>query len=153
MKNNQPKEYKVVALRECPTPEQMQLCDSPDKAVDYWRKQVVAASYFDPERECLVAIMLNTRRRVKGHYLISIGTTDCILVSPLIVFRVAVTAAAAALILAHSHPSGEPEPSAADIKITRDLVRAGQVLRIEVLDHVIVGCQGRYASLKEMGYL
>jgi DNA repair protein RadC len=51
----------------------------------------------------------------------------------------------------HNHPSGEPEPSEADIKVTRELIRAGQLLKIEVLDHVIVGT-GRHCSLRELGY-
>ena len=96
--------------------------------------------------------MLNTRRRVKGHQLLTMGTMDTILVSPLIVFRGAVIASAAALVLAHNHPSGDPSPSEADIKVTRDLLRAGQLLKIEVLDHVILG-DGEYTSLKERGLI
>ena len=55
------------------------------------------------------------------------------------VFRVAVIGSAAAIVLMHNHPSGDPTPSEADIKVTRDLIRAGQLLKIEVLDHVIMG--------------
>ena len=63
----------------------------------------------------------------------------------------------AAVVLAHNHPSGDPAPSEADIKVTRDLIRAGQLLKIEVLDHVIIGRATRerakdYASLRELGY-
>ena len=58
---------------------------------------------------------------------------------------------AAALVLTHNHPSGEPTPSEADIKVTRDLIRAGQLLKIEVLDHVILG-NPRHASLRELGF-
>jgi DNA repair protein RadC len=79
---SQPHEYKVTALRECPTPDAMQTCDTPDKIADYWHRHIVTHPYYDPERECFVAIMLNTRRRVKGHYLVSIGTMDTILVHP-----------------------------------------------------------------------
>jgi len=67
-----------------------------------------------------VALLLNTRRRVKGHQLISIGTLDMILVHPREVFRGAIIAAAAAIVIMHNHPSGEPAPSEADIKVTRD---------------------------------
>ena len=81
----------------------------------------------------------------------SIGTQDTILVTPLLVFRAAVIANAAAVVLAHSHPSGDPTPSEADIKVTRDLIRAGQLLKIEVLDHVILG-HDRYVSLREAGF-
>jgi len=145
------KEYKIVALRECPLPEALHLCDTPAKAAEYWRQQVVQHPAFNPEVECFAALLLNTRRRVKGHVLISTGTLDTILVHPREVFRPAILAAAAAIVLAHNHPSGESSPSEADIKVTRDLIRAGQLLKIEVLDHIIMGA-GRHCSLREMGY-
>ena len=146
-----PKEFKVTALRECPVPEEMLLCDTPEKAVEYWRLHVATAEHFDPERECFVVLFLNTRRRVKGHQLISIGTMDTLLVEARSVFRGAVIGAAAAIVLLHNHPSGQPEPSEADIKVTRDLIRAGQLLKVDVLDHVIVG-NGARCSLRELGY-
>jgi DNA repair protein RadC len=146
-----PKEYRVVCLKECPTPESLQLCDTPQKAFEYWNLHLKTHPYVDSEVETMVVVVLNTRRRVKGHHLVSTGTMDTLLISPLAVFRVAVTAGASALILMHSHPSGDPSPSEADIKVTRDLIRAGQLLKIEVLDHVIVGA-GRYCSLREAGY-
>lgn len=144
-------EYKVVALRDCPLPESMQLCDTPDQVEAYWRLHVANHPYFNPECECFVVLLLNTRRRVKGHQLVSIGTMDTILIHAREVFRTAIVANASALILAHNHPSGDPSPSEADIKVTRDLIRAGQLLRIEVLDHVIVGAAG-HQSLRSMGY-
>lgn len=79
---SQPHEYRITALRECPTPEQMQDCDTPDKVADYWQRHVATHPYFNPECECLVVLILNTRRRVKGHYLVSIGTMDTLLVHP-----------------------------------------------------------------------
>jgi len=148
---SQPHEYKVTALRECPTPEQMQDCDTPDKVADYWHRHVAAHPYFTPECECLVVLILNTRRRVKGHYLVSIGTMDTLLVHPREVFRLAIMTAAAAVVVAHNHPSGDSSPSEADIKVTRDLIRAGQLLKIELLDHVIIGRPNR-TSLRELGY-
>jgi DNA repair protein RadC len=148
----QPKEWKVVALRECPTPERLQLCDTPEKAVEYWKMHIATSPQLNAECECLVVIILNTRRKVKGHQILTIGTMDTLLVHPREVFRAAVIASAAAVVLMHNHPSGEPSPSEADIKVTRDLFRAGQLLKIEVLDHVIIGNPG-HASLREMGYL
>ncbi len=145
------KEYKVVALRDCPLPESMHLCDTPERAADYWRQHVTGHPAFNPEVECFVVLLLNTRRRVKGHALISTGTLDTLLVHPREVFRPAIVAAAAAIVIMHNHPSGESTPSEADIKVTRDLIRAGQLLRIEVLDHVVVGA-ARHTSLRELGY-
>jgi DNA repair protein RadC len=149
--NGQPYEYKVVPLRECPTPENMQLCDTPDAAANYWRLHVPQNPYFNPECECFTVLLLNTRRRVKAHQIVSFGTHDTILVHPLNVFRLAVITSAAAVVLMHNHPSGDATPSEADIKVTRDLIRAGQLLKIEVLDHVIMGNPNR-CSLRELGY-
>jgi DNA repair protein RadC len=151
MTNFNPKEFKVVALRDCPVPESMLICETPDQAAEYWRMHVATNPYFNPECECLVVLLLNTRRRVKGHQLVTIGTMDTILVHPREVFRVAVISAAAAVILMHNHPSNDPTPSEADIKVTRDLIRAGQLMKIEVLDHVIMGSSAR-SSLRELGY-
>src|SRR5881392_2420727 len=153
----QPQEWKIVSLRECPTPDAMQQCETPDQAAAYWKVHIPSHSYFDCERENLVMFILNTRRRIKGHYLVSIGTMDTILCHPREVFRLAVMASAPAIIIAHNHPSGDPTPSEADIKITRDLIRAGQLLKIEVLDHVILGTRSEdrpkdYVSLRELGY-
>ncbi len=146
-----PHEYKVVALRECPTPDDLVLCDTPDKAAEYWRMHLPDHPYFNPECECFVVLVLNTRRRVKGHYLVSIGTLDTILIHPREVFRLALMTSAAAIVLMHNHPSGESTPSEADIKVTRDLIRAGQLLKIDVLDHVIMGNQN-HTSLRELGF-
>ena len=125
-------------MRECPLPQDMSICDTPDRAADYWRRHVTLHPAFNPEVECFVALLLNTRRRIKGHVLVSTGTLDTLLVHPREVFRAAIVAASAALVLMHNHPSGESSPSEADIKVTRDLIRAGQVLKVEVLDHVIM---------------
>ena len=148
---NQPKEFKVVALRECPTPEEMQLCDTPQRAADYWRAHITTHPYFNPECECFVVLHLNTRRRIRGHNLVSTGTMDTILVHAREVFRTAIASGASAIMLMHNHPSGEPCPSEADIKVTRDLIRAGQLLKMEVIDHIVVG-NPTHASLRELGY-
>src|SRR5271157_4724841 len=134
-----PYEYKVTSLRECPTPDAMQHCETPDKAADYWRMHIATHPHFNPDCECLAVLLLNTRKRVKGHHLVSIGTMDTLLVDPRIVFRCAIVASASAVVLIHNHPSNDPTPSQADIKVTRDLIRAGQLLKIEVIDHVIMG--------------
>jgi DNA repair protein RadC len=126
-------------------------CDTPVRAAEYWRLNVATNPYFNAEVECFVVLILNTRRRVKGHQLLTIGTMDTILVHPREVFRVAVIAAAAAVLVMHNHPSGDPTPSEADIKVTRDIIRAGQLMKIELLDHVIVG-NPKHCSLRELGY-
>ena len=151
MKTINPKEFKVMALRECPVPSDMLICETPQQIVDYWHLHIATTPHFNPECECLAVLMLNTRRRVKGHQLVTIGTMDTILVHPREVFRCAIIAAASAILLIHNHPSGEPQPSDADIKVTRDLIRAGQLLKIEVLDHVIIG-RPNHCSMRELGF-
>ncbi|HXT13497.1 MAG TPA: JAB domain-containing protein [Candidatus Angelobacter sp.] len=145
-------EFKVIALRECPLPEEMKICDQPQGAVDYWHLNVATNPYFNPECECFVVLLLNTRRRVRGHHLVSFGTMNTVLVHPREVFRVAVICGAAGVVLMHNHPSGEPQPSEADIKVTRDLIRAGQLMQIDVVDHVIIG-NGKHCSLRELGHI
>ena len=108
--------------------------------------------------ETLQVLLLNTRRRlIRVAEEISDGTIDTLLVHPREVFRAAIAANAAAIVLVHNHPSGDPTPSEADIKVTRDLIRAGQLLKIDVLDHVIIGRATTerakaYVSLRELGY-
>ncbi len=109
------------------------------------------------EVETFQILLLNTRRRLIRVERISQGTLDTLLVHPREVFRAAIAANAAAIVLAHNHPSGDPAPSEADIKVTRDLIRAGQLLKIEVLDHIILGRRTTdrardYVSLRELGH-
>lgn len=109
------------------------------------------------EVEHFQVVLLNTRRRLIRVEKISQGTLDTILVHPREVFKSAIAANAAAVVLVHNHPSGDPTPSEADIKVTRDLIRAGQLLKIEVLDHVIIGRATSerpkdFVSLRELGY-
>jgi DNA repair protein RadC len=145
------KELALMTLREQPLPADMLLADTPDKAVEFWQATIANQPRFNAEVENFAVLFLNTRRRVRGFQIISQGTADTLLVHPREVFRTAILANAAALILLHNHPSGEATPSEADVKVTRDLIRAGQLLKIEVVDHVIVGNQQR-ASLRELGY-
>ena len=152
MRDYDPKEFKVVALRDCPVPADMLICEQSRQVADYWRMHIASHPYFNPDCECMVVLLLNTRKRVRGHHLVSIGTLDTILVHPREVFSVAVAMKAASIVLMHNHPSGDPTPSEADIKVTRDLLRAGQLMKIEVIDHVIIG-HPSHSSLRELGYL
>ena len=109
------------------------------------------------DKESFQVLLLNSRRRLIRVEQISQGTLDTLLVRVAEVFKPAILADAACILLVHNHPSGDPTPSEADIKVTRDIIRAGQLLKIEVLDHVILGraTQERvkdYSSLRELGY-
>jgi len=138
----------VLRVRECASA--IQTVQTPEEAVQYWRTNIPNADWYDPAKEAFVVLVLNTRRRIIGHNLITLGSLDTCFVHAREVFRPVIVAAGHAAILMHSHPSGDPTPSEADIRVTRDLIRAGQLLKIEVLDHVIVG--ERHVSLREAGY-
>jgi DNA repair protein RadC len=147
-----PIEFKIVALRECPLPAELAICDQPALAVEYWKAFIEPSAYFNPECECFIALHLNIQRRIKAHQMISIGTLDSIHSHPREVFRGAVVGSAHSIILLHNHPSGDPTPSDCDIRTTRDLVRAGQLLKIDVVDHIIIG-RTAHSSLRELGFL
>jgi DNA repair protein RadC len=126
--------------------------DTPERIADLLREE--NRGY---EVEHFQAVLVNTRRRLIRVEPISQGTLDSLLVHPREVFKAAIAANAAAIVMVHNHPSGDPTPSEADIKVTRDLVRAGQLLKIDVLDHVILGRATPerpkdWVSLKELGY-
>ena len=102
----------------------------------------------DRER-CLVA-MTDTKHRLLEVVTVSIGSLDRTFMSPREVFRDALLANAAALVLAHNHPSGDPEPSRDDEAVTRRLVRAGELIGVDVLDHLVIGGE-RWVSLARRG--
>lgn len=103
------------------------------------------------DRENFVAVLLNTKNEVLECPTISVGTLSSSLVHPREVFKPAIRASAAGIILAHNHPSGKVEPSREDRDVTRRLVGAAEIIGIEVLDHVILG--DGYFSMKEHGML
>ena len=109
--------------------------DKPAKIVDYLR------SAFDenPMQEAFYAVYLDRKNHPIGRHLITIGTVDSTLVAPREVFRGAILASASALVVAHNHPSGDPAPSQADVRVTRALREAAKIIEIALLDHVIVG--------------
>jgi len=106
----------------------------------------------DVLHERFLALLLDGRHRVLREVAISQGTLTASLVHPREVFRAAVREAAAALVLVHNHPSGEPAPSREDREVTRRLVRAGEVVGVRVVDHVVVAERGYY-SFREAGEL
>jgi DNA repair protein RadC len=97
-------------------------------------------------------LALDVRHRLRREAVVSVGCLTASLVHPREVFQEAVVARAAAIVLFHNHPSGDPEPSGEDLALTRRLAAAGTLMGIEVLDHLILGA-GRYVSLKERGAL
>jgi DNA repair protein RadC len=106
----------------------------------------------EADRERCVAALLDTKHRLIEVVVVSIGSLDHTFMAPREVFRDALLANAAALVLAHNHPSGDPSPSRDDELLTRRLVRAGELVGVELLDHLVVGGQ-RWISLARRGSL
>jgi DNA repair protein RadC len=129
--------------------------NTPASIADYLR------SAFDenPMQEAFFCVYLDRKNHPLGRHLISLGTVDSTLVAPREVFRGAILASACGLVVAHNHPSGDPAPSQADIRVTRTLRDAAKILQIELIDHVVVGDtksdpQGRgFFSFREAGFL
>ena len=124
------------------------------------RPEVAVAALEDMRQaaqEMFVVLSLDRKNRIIDRTLVSLGTVDTSLVHPREVFRAAIVNGAASVIVAHNHPSGDATPSAEDVKITKQLVAAGQVLGIPVLDHVIIGradiLAPGFVSLRDKGYL
>jgi len=113
-----------------------------------YAKQVIG----DRGQECFLVMYLDTKNRVLKHEVTSIGTLNSTQTHARDVFRTAVKENTNAIIIAHNHPSGDPAPSREDREITKELHKAGELLEIQVLDHVIIG-RDRYHSFKEEGGL
>ena len=102
------------------------------------------------EQEHLRLILLDTKNRVVGMPTVYIGSLNTTMIRTGELFRYALKANCAALIVVHNHPSGDPTPSPEDVMVTKKIVEGGQLLAIDVLDHLVIG-QGRFISLKERG--
>ena len=113
--------------------------------------KAIRASVKDKAKEHFKLILLNPRNKIIGISTISVGTLNASLVHPREVFKDAIVHSAASVVLAHNHPSGDPEPSEDDLKITKKLVESGKILGIEVIDHIIIG-KNDYYSFRAKGH-
>jgi len=104
------------------------------------------------KKECFKVLLLNIKNEIISVEEVSIGSLSGTEAHPREVFALPLKRAAASVVLVHNHPSGDPQPSRADIEITERLSMAGEILGIEVLDHVIIG-DGRFLSLRQEGYI
>jgi DNA repair protein RadC len=102
------------------------------------------------QRECFAVLYLNSRNQPLGCETVAVGGLNVAALQPREVFEPALRLAAAAVILAHNHPSGDPTPSPEDLAVTRHLQEAGRLLGVEVLDHLVIGAE-RFKSLRESG--
>jgi len=121
-------------------------CDTPAKAMPYLEE------YRRKDREHFLALYLNARNQVIAMEVVSVGTLSASLVHPREIFKGAILNNAAAIIVAHNHPSGNVAPSPEDLATTTRIKRAGELMGIPLLDHIIIGSAG-HTSLREMGLL
>lgn len=146
----------VLVLREL-APDRPQ-CETPDKIASLVLSMRASDPTTNPDVETLYVVALDSRRRVTAVQRISDGILDTVLSHPREIFRPAILLGAHAICLAHNHPSGDVKPSESDIRMTRDICRAGELLRISLLDHIIIADAGRqidgraFNSLRELGY-
>lgn len=154
----------IQIIRESPLPYQIEAglptLDTPEASARAFETLVTSDPQFDWERETFVVMLLTVRRKLASWQILSVGTKDTLLVGHSDVFKLAIVANAHAIVVGHNHPSGDRAPSEADIRVTRDLFRAGQLLKIELLDHIIVAnpalrepSKRGFTSLRELGYL
>jgi DNA repair protein RadC len=123
---------------------------------DYKNKKVVSAQsiyemaddYKKFDKEVFAVYLLDTKNKVKKREIISIGIMDASIIHPREVFRLAILTGSSRIILSHNHPSGDTNPSDEDINITKQLKKAGELIGIEVLDHVIVGKRGYWSYVE-----
>lgn len=140
--------YKVRLVREhdIPFTEQYKACSPKDVAT------FLHAYYDDKAREEVIVVLLSTANTVIGVSVISEGGLAMSVFEPRSVFQPALLANAAAVVLAHNHPSGNPEPSREDVRVTEQAAEAGQMLGIPVHDHIIIAGR-QHTSLAERGVL
>lgn len=120
------------------------LITSPDDAYD------ALSEYKSANKEMFFVLTIDSKKRLIDKHMVGMGILDASLAHPREIFFPAIKDTASSIILAHNHPSGNPTPSAEDIKITRRLVESGKILEIPVLDHVIIG---RKKKMEASGFL
>jgi DNA repair protein RadC len=114
--------------------------------------RVLLGRYCDKKKEHFGILILDSKNRLKKEEIISIGGLNANLIQPRELFHTALIELAAAVILFHNHPSGDPQPSQQDINLTKKMIEAGKLLGIDVLDHLVIG-KNCFISLREKGLL
>ena len=114
---------------------------------------IEAYKHLDETREHFLSASLDTKNHLISLDVISIGSLNCNIVHPREVFYAAIANKAANIIVSHNHPSGSASPSQCDIDMTRKLISAGEIIGIDVMDHIIIGIPMNYLSMKEQGFM
>lgn len=134
------------------TLEQQNLHEISLKAADYWRSHVVTHPHFNPGCQCLVVLLLTTCHRICGHHFVAMGMLDSALVHPRQVFSAALVGAVHAVMLMHNNTKGNLTPSHAEIQLSKAIQHAGELLHIQVVDHIVVA-EFKYISLRQLGHI
>lgn len=137
--------YRVELVRTHSVVSEYRFCSGPEQAVELFTRAVG-----DPDREHLVAMYLDAKMRFVGIHIAAVGQIAEMQVAPAEVFKAALLCNAAAVVIAHNHPSGDTLPSESDVEVTADLELAGAQLGVFVLDHLVIGRPGDYVSLREL---
>lgn len=124
---------------------------TPEMVLDFWKNNIQDADFFDPEKEHVIVAIVNQRLAVKGWGVVSIGSINESTAHPREIFKLAIIKSGYGIVLMHNHPSGVPDPSGADRVVTKRCLEAGKIIGIELLDHIIVGDEGKYFSFRESG--
>lgn len=151
MSNQAAKRVSIVSvklIRESSVLYKNRTVNSPQEAADLFEPFLK-----DEDRENFLIAGLDSKNKPTVISIISVGSLNSSIVHPREVFKIAILSNSNAIILAHNHPSGLPEPSREDLEVTRRLIEAGKILGIEVLDHIIIGSHSRFVSFKEKGIL
>lgn len=130
------------------TKKELLLITNPNSAVELINKYIL-----EEDREVLLVLVLNTKNAVVAVHRCHMGTLDSSIASARDIYKTAILNNAASIIIAHNHPSGFVRPSEADIALTERIVQAGQVLGINLLDHIIVGWKEGFYSFKQHGMM
>ena len=133
-----------------------------EKSIKYEKRKITSPSdaeilcrnfLEDSDREKLIAISLDTKNQPTNINVVSIGSLNSSIVHPREVFKLAILSNANSIIISHNHPSGDPTPSREDINITKRLKECGELIGINLIDHIIIGDEGSFTSLKEKGII
>ena len=131
--------------------------NTPEAIYRFWNEIVASDPTFEPDKEHLITIFLNTKLHPTGYHIVSVGSLNESIAHPREIIRAAIVAGAYGIILAHNHPSGDPTPSEADRRVTRRVAEGADILQIRFLDHMVAGHESRnqkpFFSFRENGFI
>lgn len=138
--------YELKITREKNKDYQIQTLSNPKAVYDTFKKRAE-----QQDREELLVIFANSQNQLIGYHQVAVGTLTYVVTSPREIIKSALLANAHSMILVHNHPSGNPTPSQNDLELTDNIKKACEIMEVPLLDHIIIGENGKYTSLKQQG--